>query len=176
MKRNKFKLGFTLIELLTVIGVISVLATVLVTAINPAEMARKSRDSKRLSDLGTLRRAIDLAISDNQPLTATGVVNINSSTSVTNFAGSGLNLSKYIPFIPQDPSYSAAGGSTQVIATGCTAGSITKDAFTYKFWTDGDTYILRANLESLSSCATAENDGNNNSTYETGTEPGLDAF
>ena len=171
----KIESAFTLLEVLVTIAVISVLATVLVLAINPGEMLRRSKDSRRLSDIGTIRRAVDLALSDDQDMLATaGVIDINTSTDVTNFAGAGIDLSRYLPVIPQDPAYSAAGGSAQIIAAGCTNGTIA--AISYKFWSDGETYILRANMESLSNCEIVQNDGNNNSTYETGTEPGLDAI
>ena len=171
----KIESAFTLLEVLVTIAVISVLATVLVLAINPGEMLRRSRDSKRLSDIGTIRRAVDLALADDQDMLATlGVIDINTSTDVTNFAGAGIDLSRYLPVIPQDPSYSAAGGSAQVIAADCTNGTIAE--ISYKFWSDGEAYILRANMESLSNCEIVQNDGNNNSTYEVGTEPGLDAI
>jgi prepilin-type N-terminal cleavage/methylation domain-containing protein len=39
--------GFTLLELLVVMAVIGILATVLVLAINPVEIGRRSRDSKK---------------------------------------------------------------------------------------------------------------------------------
>ncbi len=165
--------GFTLIELLTVIAVLSVLATVLVIVINPTEMQRRSRDSKRTADMSSLRRAIDLALADDQVMTASNL-NINSGTAVTNV--SGLDLSKYLPTVPQDPSYSTGGGSVQVIGASCSAGTMAKSAISYQFWNDGNTYILRANMESLSNCPSVQNDGNNNVTYEVGTEPGLNAF
>ncbi len=51
--------GFTLIELLVVIAIIAILSVVVVLTINPAEMLRQSRDSQRVSDLNTLRSAIN---------------------------------------------------------------------------------------------------------------------
>ncbi len=170
---NMTKKGFTLIELLTVIAVLSVLATVLVMVINPTEMQRKSRDSKRIADIGTLKRAIDLALADDQVITA-GTVTLNSATTITNV--NGLDLSKYLPTVPQDPSYSAGGGSTQVIGASCAVGSMAKSTIGYQLWSDGNTYIVRSNMESLSNCPNVQNDGNNNATYEVGTEPGLNAF
>ena len=52
--------GFTLIELLIVVGIVAIISTVLVAAINPAEMLRKARDSTRLSDMNTLSKALSL--------------------------------------------------------------------------------------------------------------------
>jgi len=52
--------GFTLIELLIVIGILAVLATVTVLVLNPAELFRQARDSKRLGDLRAITSAIAL--------------------------------------------------------------------------------------------------------------------
>lgn len=60
IKRTKG--GFTLIELLVVIAIIAILSVVVVLTLNPAEMLRQSRDSNRVSDLGTLRTAVSLSL------------------------------------------------------------------------------------------------------------------
>ena len=52
--------GFTLLELLIVIAVLAVLATIAVLIINPVEYVRQARDSQRISDLATLKKAVDL--------------------------------------------------------------------------------------------------------------------
>ena len=54
------KKGFTLLELLIVIGIIAILSIVLVIMINPSEMFKKARDSQRMSDLATLKTAIEV--------------------------------------------------------------------------------------------------------------------
>jgi prepilin-type N-terminal cleavage/methylation domain-containing protein len=56
--------AFTLIELLVVIAIIAILSIVVVLTINPAEMLRQSRDSQRISDLSTLRSALNLYMVD----------------------------------------------------------------------------------------------------------------
>lgn len=55
MNKNK---GFTLLELLIVIGILAILATVIIVAINPAELLRRARDSQRISDLSSITSAI----------------------------------------------------------------------------------------------------------------------
>ena len=55
MNKNK---GFTLLELLIVIGILAILATVIIVAINPAELLRRARDSQRLSDLSSITSAL----------------------------------------------------------------------------------------------------------------------
>ena len=64
MHNRNHKKGFTLIELLVVIAIISILAVVVVLTLNPAELLRQSRDSQRVSDLGTLKSAISLYLVD----------------------------------------------------------------------------------------------------------------
>lgn len=54
-KNNK---GFTLIELLIVIGIISILAGIVLVAVNPAQQFGKANDSERKSEIGTLLSAI----------------------------------------------------------------------------------------------------------------------
>ena len=55
MKKQK---GFTLIELLVVIAIISILSTVVMTGLNSAR--EKGRDAKRLSDVKSLQKALEL--------------------------------------------------------------------------------------------------------------------
>src|SRR3989344_2780973 len=111
MKKMKQK-GFTLIELLVVVAIIAILALVVLLALNPVEMARRSRDSRRLSDLGTLRRAIDLTLADGGSLVTTGGAWMKTSdagalnaAAATNLVK--LNISKYLSTIPADPQYVA---------------------------------------------------------------------
>ena len=63
--------GFTLIELLVVIAILAVLAVAVTLILNPAELVRQGRDSTRLSDIGTVHRAIGLYFADQQELTFT---------------------------------------------------------------------------------------------------------
>lgn len=167
--------GFTLIEILMTMAVIAVLASVLFIIINPTEQARRARDSKRVSDLATIKTAIDLALADGQILTATGG-GVSFGTDVDNFAGmSGFEIGKYASTIPKDP-YKGSG-TPKIINDGslCTTTSAVSTP-TYLFWSDGSTYIVRSIMESKTNCNLVIDDGNLNSTYELGTEPGLDAF
>lgn len=176
--------GFTLIELLVVVAIIAILALIVLLALNPVEMARRSRDSRRLSDLGTLRKAIDLSLSDGKSLKGTFVaggtaawVGVDNLMLTTSFGGTnGQDISKYLSVTPQDPAYDAAGGAMQIATSGCTApatGTVTKATITYEYSSDGNVYILRSRLESMDNCKTLSQDGNTDEYYELGTEPGL---
>ena len=171
LKVKKLEKGFTLIELLVVVAIIAILALIVLLALNPLEMARRARDSRRLSDLGTMRRAIDLSIADGKTLGAKAETTFNSTTSVTDFLGTGLDISKYLSVAPSDP----YNGSTNPQTISDNACATVKTVMPhYTFWSNGDVYVLRSYLESKESCAATAKDGNSNGTYEIGTDPGLD--
>lgn len=58
------KKGFTLVELLVVIAILALLMSIVIVTINPAEILRKTRDTKRVSDLGALRTSMNLYLTD----------------------------------------------------------------------------------------------------------------
>lgn len=168
--------GFTLIELLVVVAIIAILALIVLLAINPVEMARRSRDSRRLSDLGTLRRAIDLSLADGEALpTLVGMI-VNSDVDVTNFGGAGMDIGKYLSVAPQDPVNDGSGDLIQTTNGVCPDGTaqVAKNAMNYLFSSDGDVYILSTRLESTDNCGAPSGDGGpNDDLYEIGTAPGL---
>lgn len=56
--------GFTLVELLIVITILVILGIFVILLINPAEILKKSRDSQRISDLATIKGAMQLYLTD----------------------------------------------------------------------------------------------------------------
>jgi prepilin-type N-terminal cleavage/methylation domain-containing protein len=74
MSRQKNKLtgvdGFTLIELLVVIAIISFLSTIIMTGVSVAR--QKSRDTLRISNMKTIRTALELYYNDFNGYPSTG--------------------------------------------------------------------------------------------------------
>lgn len=170
------------------VAIIAILALIVLLAINPVELKRRSNDSRRLSDIGTLRRAIDLSLADGKTLPGT------AGTPVTYTTGAGgsilvasdatnnlvrMDISKYVSTIPQDPSYISGDTTTlqTTDGTGCTTtpgtASVQKQNMVYSFKSNGSVYFLSSHLESTDNCSAAAGDGNADALFETGTAPGL---
>lgn len=99
------KKGFTLIELLAVIFIIGVLATAIIVYLNSAR--EKSRDSRRMADLDTIRTALEMFYDDNGYYPSTK----EDCPSGGHWLGGdrpclqGANFKKYLDPIPRDPLY-----------------------------------------------------------------------
>lgn len=59
------KRGFTLVELLIVIGILVILTAAVIVILNPAELLRQARDSKRMQDLASLQQTINMLIMED---------------------------------------------------------------------------------------------------------------
>ena len=105
--------GFTLIEILVVIGIIAVLATIVIVAINPARQFAQARNTQRQSNIETILNAVGQNLADNKgiftcPGIGTAIGTPAASTTVGTAVGSS-NLGSclvptYIPSqIPMDP-------------------------------------------------------------------------
>lgn len=90
--------GFTLIELLVVIAIVAIIAAVVIMTLNPAQLVAQARDSNRLSDLDTLRRAIALYIVDTGGSVGTPTTTYISIPDPT--AGAGGNNCSGLGLIP----------------------------------------------------------------------------
>lgn len=62
-KKNIF-LGFTLIELIVVLGLIGILATAVLAALNPIAQIQKANDAHRKADLEAIQHALELYYQD----------------------------------------------------------------------------------------------------------------
>ncbi|MFA6039132.1 MAG: type II secretion system protein [Candidatus Peribacteraceae bacterium] len=117
--------GFTLIELLLVIGIIAILASIVIIAINPTKQLGKARNAQRRSDINTILNAVYQYAIDNNGVLPGNIpsgastaaakpicmfdTNIASCTTATGAGNlNGVNLRSlsgtYLVGIPKDPS------------------------------------------------------------------------
>lgn len=126
MKRFlKSEKGFTLLELILVIGILSVISTMVIVAIDPLTQFHKATDAKIKSDLAQVQRALESSYDDNgiYPPSSNDYKIENTITNKTMEWGD--NWSPYMNFLPTPP------GSSKYIY----------------FSPDGQSYFLYANLE-----------------------------
>ncbi len=117
MKKNTIQ-GFTLIEVLVVIGIIAVLATVVLVAVNPSRQFKLARDSQRTSNMNALLNAIHQNIAEHRgvftcngsphqiPSVATVVESVTTPSSPGDIAP--CLIPDYLSSLPFDPSASGA--------------------------------------------------------------------
>ena len=100
--------GFTLIELLVVIGILAVLLSIVLVAINPARQFAQANNTQRRSDVGAILNAIHQYAADNKGALPSGVpAQGNTAVIDTTNTGSAFCdalVPTYIAALPRDPS------------------------------------------------------------------------
>ncbi len=171
--------GFTLVELLVVIAIIAILAAVVILIINPLELTRRGRDSNRITDMTSLRDAINVAV---QEATNSGAAvlcantgtypcngnSVTDSRAVTGLGWVRVNLSASaqavsIPTLPRDPVNSSGAAG-----------------YHYAYCANNDTWEINTRFESQKYRVTDDIDGNDGgddlNLYENGSAFGLIGF
>src|SRR5471030_98904 len=96
--------GFTLIELLVVIGILAVLLSIVLIAINPAKQFSQANNTKRRSDVNAILNAVDQYAADNSGTLPAGIT--ATSTDIMKTGGVDLCaalVTKYVAALPVDP-------------------------------------------------------------------------
>lgn len=138
--------GFTLIELLLVIGIIAILASIVIVAINPTKQLGDARNAQRRSDVNTILSAVYQYAIDNGGNYPSDVIDATNNTEYeicicndTSCAITGAALpacgtavgrvnlreltGSYLLAIPEDPRF-ASGASTEYQFTKLDSGRI----------------------------------------------------
>lgn len=127
------KKGFTLIELLVVIGVLAILLTITLIAINPARQFAQSNNTKRRSDVNTILNAVHQYAADNKGLLPTGIPDTTAGAAVI---GNGVGqvdicaflVPTYVAALPVDPQTNNGAPVTDCAASYDTNYSIVQGA------------------------------------------------
>lgn len=117
--KRKFRYGFTLIELLLVIGIIAILASIVIVAINPTKQLGDARDAQRRSDVNTILNAVYQYAIDNNGTLPSGITtdeNEICEAGASSCDNSGIALTSlvgsYVVSIPNDPQQSTSTDSS----------------------------------------------------------------
>jgi prepilin-type N-terminal cleavage/methylation domain-containing protein len=110
--------GFTLIELLVVIGILAVLLSIVLIAINPARQFAQANDTQRKSNVTAILNAIGAYAADNHGALPAGMT---APLAVAEISKAGVDICAsimptYISALPQDPN---SNNGAQI--TDCTA-------------------------------------------------------
>lgn len=121
MKKNKK--GFTLIEVLLVIGIIAVLASIVIIAINPLRQLSATRNAQRAMNINAIHKALlqYTVAHGSLPTTMIGTSSMEICRSDATDCTGLLDLSvlsnnaEYMTAIPIDPSVSSLNGTGYMV-------------------------------------------------------------
>ncbi|MEI6326957.1 MAG: type II secretion system protein, partial [Candidatus Roizmanbacteria bacterium] len=79
--------GFTLIELLVATGIIAVLMTVVIVAVNPFRMFLAAQQTKRSSDVTTIGKSLDMYLVSMKGVVPTQMYPLNTPKRIAKNSG-----------------------------------------------------------------------------------------
>jgi len=142
------KRGITLLELLVTISLISISATVVLSAINSAEQRKKIRDVERLSDISIIFGAVETFWVDMKRLPGEADMTYTSKEQENEF---WQEIEKYLPTQLADPT--------------------NEGTFVYRYRHEGTFYELDCMVESEGGLIEARSDGGSDDTrFEVGAD------
>lgn len=156
--------GFTLIELLIVIVILGILVVTVLLTLNPAESQRKSRDIKRMKDLGTLQAVMEQYVADggaticDTTCTSAAAGNVEAQPCSSNWTGA--NLCEYIKSVPVDPRNNTTG--TCADGDGVVFGNC---LMVYRLDMGGSDYEINVRQESSDNDSNVAGDGGNSNLW-----------
>lgn len=160
--------GFTIIELVVVIGLLTVLSTVLLSNLNPSEAQKKARDTKRMNDLKELSNTLEqYIIMDRQTPTGCLISNFGCDSSSNKYKCDDnwlqANLCQYLQKVPIDP----INNQTRSVITGGTIDNpnFSDQTLRYKAKADGLNYEVAVLQESSVNSKNIFKDGGLNNGY-----------
>ncbi|PIY93812.1 MAG: hypothetical protein COY68_04610 [Candidatus Levybacteria bacterium CG_4_10_14_0_8_um_filter_35_23] len=111
--------GFTLIELLVVIGILAILLSIVLIAINPARQFGQANDTRRRSEVTQILNAVGAYAADHKGVLPAAISGLADDTA-TQISNTGADICadlvpNYIPALPQDPQQ---GTGTAITACG----------------------------------------------------------
>lgn len=109
--------GFTLIEILIVIGIMAILATAIILAINPPRQFAQARNTQRWSNVNNILDAIYQNAIENRGAFSCGAGTLPASATTMKSGVGGYNICSclvdtYIGSMPYDPSATGAHYTT----------------------------------------------------------------
>jgi type IV pilus assembly protein PilA len=111
-KRMHQSKGFTLMELLVVIGIIAILASIVVVAINPSRQFAQSRNTQRESNVSTILNAIGQNTADNKGIFVCASDTVTATQTNIGTGSGNIDLGCLVPtYLPSTIPFDPDGGS-----------------------------------------------------------------
>jgi type II secretory pathway pseudopilin PulG len=150
------------VEVLIVVALIAILAVIALVTINPFEAQKRTRDARRLKEIGTAQGIIEQYIADNP--NAAGITSESTDNSASNSCTTagwlGVDICNYANTLAADPLNRSAEYTL-------TDGSSTTGAMYYQILIDANLrYRICTRLESAANASKLTEDGVANNFFE----------